>query len=77
MTRRALTAPAAAPTAVPPMRAAQPPAVIAKASSRLTSASVARIAATMPEALNRLPRLAVAGERMRCRPSTKVVAATR
>jgi hypothetical protein len=75
LTRRALMAPAAPPSAVPAASAAQPHAVTWNASSVATRATVASTAAAIPEALSRLPRRALAGERMRCRPSTKVVAA--
>ncbi len=76
-TERAPMAPAVAPTAVPAMSATHPHAVTLKESSKATSATVARIAAAMPEALTRLPRRAVAGERIMCRPITNVTAAAK
>jgi len=82
-TRRAETRPAREPTRSPAIRVPQPQpetwmsppsAAVPPVASRAT---VPTIAAAMPDAESRLPRRAVAGERIRCRPSTKHTAAAR
>jgi NAD/NADP transhydrogenase beta subunit len=50
----------------------------ARKGNRLSAAGMAvAIATVMPAALSRFPLRALAGEFMRCRPSTKVTAAAR
>ncbi len=74
-TRRALARPRAAPITAPATSTTQP--VTVTVPERATSTPVAMIAAVMPAADTWLPRRAVAGEFIRCRPSTKQVAAAR
>ncbi len=72
-TVRAAYRPAPPPSSVPAIITIQP--VVVTVPACATRASVVATARTMPAVDTWLPRRAVAGEFIRCRPSTKQVAA--
>ncbi len=73
-TRVAPSTPATLPSATPTARTIQP---VAEPDPSIATTSVAMIATAIPDADRRLPRRAVDGVLMRCRPTTKATAASR